>query len=142
MSEQKPGQPRRPKLSGHYPVLFRVQAQQHDRLLAGALGSVGFYDRLELREKAQLDRPGPLREGVEAILDWTEHTSFSNEVAEMTLAHMIGDNVEAAYRRSDLFGKRCALIEALGKLACQICARTEIADPGHAQHLQQETFLL
>ena len=36
--------------------------------------------------------------------DWAaETTSFPNHVVEMALAHIIGDKVEAAYRRGDLF---------------------------------------
>jgi integrase len=43
--------------------------------------------------------------------DWvSEHTSHSSEVAEMALAHAVGDKVEAAYRRGDLFDKRIALM--------------------------------
>lgn len=43
--------------------------------------------------------------------DWVaEQTNFSNEVAEMALAHAVGDKVEAAYRRGDLFDKRRALM--------------------------------
>jgi integrase len=39
--------------------------------------------------------------------DWAaERTHFPSEVAEMALAHTIGDKVEAAYRRSDLFEQR------------------------------------
>lgn len=39
--------------------------------------------------------------------DWcAERTNFAREVAEMALAHTIGDKVEAAYRRGDLFEKR------------------------------------
>jgi integrase len=39
--------------------------------------------------------------------DWvSEQTAYPNEVAEMALAHTIGDKVEAAYRRGDLFEKR------------------------------------
>jgi integrase len=39
--------------------------------------------------------------------DWAaERTNFSREVAEMALAHTVGDKVEAAYRRGDLFQKR------------------------------------
>ncbi len=45
--------------------------------------------------------------------DWcAEHTEFSREVAEMALAHTIGNAVEAAYRRGDLFEKRRALMGA------------------------------
>lgn len=44
--------------------------------------------------------------------DWcAERTSFPSEVAEMALAHSVGDKVEAAYRRGDLFEKRRALME-------------------------------
>ena len=43
--------------------------------------------------------------------DWvSEFTSHSNEVAEMALAHAVGDKVEAAYRRGDLFEKRVSLM--------------------------------
>lgn len=39
--------------------------------------------------------------------DWAaERTNYPREVAEMALAHAIGDKVEAAYRRGDLFEKR------------------------------------
>jgi integrase len=45
--------------------------------------------------------------------DWiAERTNFTSEVAEMALAHAVGDKVEAAYRRGDLFQKRRALAEA------------------------------
>lgn len=45
--------------------------------------------------------------------DWAaERTNFQNEVIEMALAHSIGDKVEAAYRRGDLFEKRLRLMEA------------------------------
>lgn len=39
--------------------------------------------------------------------DWcSERTNYPRDVAEMALAHTIGDKVEAAYRRGDLFEKR------------------------------------
>ena len=39
--------------------------------------------------------------------DWAaECTNFPAEVAEMALAHTVGDKLEAAYRRGDLFEKR------------------------------------
>jgi integrase len=48
-----------------------------------------------------------------AIRDWAaELTNFPREVCEMALAHAIGDKVEAAYRRGDLFAKRRQLMEA------------------------------
>ncbi len=45
--------------------------------------------------------------------DWAaERTGFLSEVAEMALAHAVGDQVEAAYRRGDMFQKRRQLAEA------------------------------
>ena len=39
--------------------------------------------------------------------DWAaERTNFPSEVAEMALAHAVGDKVQAAYRRGDLFERR------------------------------------
>lgn len=43
--------------------------------------------------------------------DWTaEKTEYPRDVAEMALAHTIGDKVEAAYRRGDLFAKRSEMM--------------------------------
>jgi integrase len=39
-----------------------------------------------------------------------ERTNFPSEVVEMALAHAVGDKVEAAYRRGDLFEKRRRLM--------------------------------
>lgn len=57
--------------------------------------------------------------------DWAaERTNYPREMAEMALAHTIGDKVEAAYRRGDMFEKRrrmmadwtafCATVETTG----------------------------
>jgi integrase len=44
--------------------------------------------------------------------DWcAEQTNFPSEVAEMALAHAVGDKVEAAYRRGDLLDKRRRLMD-------------------------------
>lgn len=44
--------------------------------------------------------------------DWAaERTNFPAEAAEMALAHAVGDKVEAAYRRGDLFEKRRQMMD-------------------------------
>jgi integrase len=44
--------------------------------------------------------------------DWaSERTNFPRDAAEAALAHSIGDKVEAAYRRGDLFERRKAMME-------------------------------
>ena len=51
--------------------------------------------------------------------DWAaERTSYPGDVVEMALAHAVKNKVEAAYRRGDLFEKRCRLMEDWGKF-CQ-----------------------
>jgi integrase len=43
--------------------------------------------------------------------DWAaEATNYPSEVAEMALAHIVGNKVEAAYRRGDLLEKRFAIM--------------------------------
>jgi integrase len=51
-----------------------------------------------------------------SFADWgAERTAFAAEVREMALAHTVGDKVEAAYRRGDLFAKRRQLADAWAK---------------------------
>ena len=51
--------------------------------------------------------------GLRHFRDWAaERTDFPRDVAELALAHTIGDKVEVAYRRGDLFNKRHQLMEA------------------------------
>lgn len=48
--------------------------------------------------------------------DWSgEVSSFPRDVAEMALAHVIENKVEAAYRRGDLFVKRSKMMVAWAK---------------------------
>lgn len=48
--------------------------------------------------------------------DWcSEHTNYPTAVAEMALAHTIGNKVEAAYRRGDLLAKRTKLMNEWAK---------------------------
>jgi integrase len=56
--------------------------------------------------------------------DWaSERTNFPREVAELALAHAVGDKVEAAYRRSDLFQKRRRLMDAWA----EFCSKRPVA---------------
>jgi integrase len=51
--------------------------------------------------------------------DWVaERTNFPGEVAEMALAHTVGDKVEAAYRRGDLFERRRRIMAEWAKFCC------------------------
>jgi integrase len=66
--------------------------------------------------------------------DWAaERTNFPREVAELALAHAIGDAVERAYQRSDLMQKRASLMQAWAKF----CA-APAAGGGKVVHLLRE----
>ena len=53
--------------------------------------------------------------------DWTaERTNYPREVCETALAHTVSNQVEAAYRRGDLFNKRAELMRDWAKHCNQI----------------------
>ena len=47
--------------------------------------------------------------------DWAAEQGIERDLAEMTLAHVVGSEVERAYRRTDLIERRRSLLEAWGK---------------------------
>lgn len=71
--------------------------------------------------------------------DWcSEHTDYSRDVTEMALAHTIGNKVEAAYRRGDLFDKRKQLMQDWAEFArtgqgvdteCALMSDEEASEP-------------
>ena len=66
--------------------------------------------------------------------DWAaERTNYPREVAEMALAHTIGDKVEAAYRRGDLFEKRKRLMTEWAKFCSRQSVGTKNVVGIHAQ---------
>lgn len=67
-----------------------------------------------LAQLKRLGRPDLTTHGFRSSFrDWAaEQTNFAAEVAEMALAHTIGNKVEAAYRRGDLMEKRRRLMDA------------------------------
>jgi integrase len=85
--------------------LFRGQRQVHM--------STGAMDALLARMKFDHFTVHGFRS---TFKDWaTEKTHFPNIVSEAALAHVVGDKVEAAYRRGELLEKRRELMEAWAK---------------------------
>ena len=54
---------------------------------------------------------------------YLQATNFPSEVAELALAHAVGDKVEQAYRRGDQLAKRRRLMEAWSEF-CTVGAAT------------------
>ena len=66
--------------------------------------------------------------------DWTaETTAYPREVAEAALAHTLGDKVEAAYRRGDLFNKRRHLMDDWA----DFCTAPDVGPVGNVVALRQ-----
>jgi integrase len=62
--------------------------------------------------------------------DWcAESTKTPREVAEAALSHLTGNQVEAAYARSDLFVKRRALMDRWGRFCCSTPAEKVVQHP-------------
>jgi integrase len=61
--------------------------------------------------------------------DWaSERTNYPRDVAEMALAHAIGDKVEAAYRRGDLFEKRRLMMADWAKFLAEPEVKAKVID--------------
>jgi integrase len=75
-------------------------------------------------------RPGLTVHGFRStFMDWAhEQTATAKVVIDMALAHAVGDKVEAAYRRGDLFEKRARLM-ALWADYCERPARSATVTP-------------
>ena len=60
------------------------------------------------------------------LRDWcAEQTNFPREVAELALAHAVGDKTERSYQRGDLLKKRFALAEAWTRYCTSLPATGE-----------------
>ena len=78
----------------------------------------------------------PFRDGFRSSFrDWAaECTDAPHEVCELALAHVNGNRVEAAYRRTDLFDRRRVLMSDWGRVRrLTDCAATGFAPPQPGQ---------
>ena len=67
--------------------------------------------------------------------DWAEEqTAFGGSIAEAALGHVVGDKVEAAYRRGDLFEKRRKLMAAWGAFCMTPTAGAKVIPIGRGSH--------
>jgi integrase len=66
--------------------------------------------------------------------DWcAERTNYPPQVAEMALAHAVGNETEAAYRRGDLFDKRRKLMAAWAAFCAKVEVKSGAVVPLHAK---------
>jgi integrase len=92
---------------------------QNDFVFPGSKGRGGLSHMAMLRVLPRLGRSDLTVHGFRSSFrDWVaEQTNFPSEAAEMALAHAVGDRVEAAYRRGDMFEVRRRLLQAWADFA-------------------------
>jgi hypothetical protein len=89
-------------------ILDQMKGNGSDYVFPSTIESQGLSNMAMLKLLARMDRADITVHGFRsAFRDWAaERTSYPNHVVEKALAHVVGDKVEAAYRRGDLFDKR------------------------------------
>jgi len=86
---------------------------RNDFVLPGMRGNTSLSNMAFLQLLKRMDRHDLTAHGFRSTFrDWAaERTAYPHEVAEMALAHAVGNKVEAAYRRGDLFEKRRKIMD-------------------------------
>jgi integrase len=106
-------------LSDYVVELLAALPQTSNFLFPGERDGKPLSNMAMLQTLNRLGRSDVTVHGFRSTLrDWAaERTNFPNHVVEMALAHTIGNKVEAAYRRGDLFEKRVRLMDAWAEFA-------------------------
>lgn len=91
---------------------LRITTAPYAPVFPGAVPGKGLSNMAMLTLLRRMGRGDLTAHGFRSTFrDWAaETTGYPGEVVEMALAHAVGDKVEAAYRRGDLFEKRRRLM--------------------------------
>ena len=89
------------------------EAAQNDFIFPGMRRNTSLSNMAFLQLLKRMDRNDITAHGFRSSFrDWAaERTAYPHEVAEMALAHAVGNKVEAAYRRGDMFDKRRKIMD-------------------------------
>lgn len=111
----KGGRPHRVPLADRALTIVEAMraARTGDFLFPGQRPSIPLGNLAMVRVLQRMNRSDLTVHGFRSSFrDWAaEQTAYPNEVVEMALAHAVGNKVEAAYRRGDLFDKRRRLMD-------------------------------
>jgi integrase len=113
----KGGREHRVPLSDRAIALLRALPREADFVFAGERRGTAIASTAMSNLLGRMGRLNVTVHGFRsAFRDWAaETTGYPNHVVEMALAHVIGDKVEASYRRGDLFSKRTRLMSDWAK---------------------------
>lgn len=133
----KGGREHRVPLSDAAIEILEAMAKEHGRegfVFPGARKGNPLSNMAMLAVLKRMGRADLTVHGFRSTLrDWAaERTAYPREVCEMALAHAIGDRVEAAYRRGDLFEKRRRLMAEWARFCDSPGAEFEVVALSHA----------
>ncbi len=105
-------------------VLERVRGLAPDFVFPGQKRGRPMLDGTLLKVSKRMGREGATVHGFRSSFrDWAEERGgMPREIAELSLAHTVGDATERAYRRSDLLDKRRYLMERWARFCCPAVA--------------------
>ncbi len=108
----KGGRGHRVPLSGRVIEILEGLPREAEWVFPGAKKGAPLSNMALLKVLQRMGRTSITTHGFRSTFrDWTsETTGYPAHVAEMALAHAVSDQVEAAYRRGDLFKKRRRLM--------------------------------
>jgi integrase len=103
-----------------------AEVRQNEFVFPGRGGALAVHGMLALAKK--IGGPSMTSHGFRSCFrDWAaERSNFPHEVCEMALGHTVGDAVERAYRRGDMFEKRRQLAEAWSRYCAAPQVKGEI----------------
>jgi integrase len=106
-------------LSDPATALLEDLANTHSHLFPALRGD-GHMSNIAMLKLLKSMREGMTVHGFRSSFrDWAaEETNYQNHIVEMALAHKIGSDVEAAYRRGDLLDKRRQLMDDWAAYVC------------------------
>jgi integrase len=117
-ARMKAGKEHRVPLAPAAVALLRAlpREQDNDRVFIGPAAGGGFSDMAMARVLERMRHDVTVHGFRSTFSDWAhERTAYPNHAIEISLAHSVGNEVEKAYRRGDLFDKRRALMAAWAK---------------------------
>jgi integrase len=122
--KMKAGLPHRVPLAGPaLEVLRAARGLDPDKVFPGQKRGKPMHDMTIAAPLKRMGVAGTVHGMRSTFRDWAaERTSVPREIAEMCLAHEVGNAVERSYRRSDMFEKRRELMERWARFCCPASA--------------------
>ncbi|MGR3717822.1 MAG: tyrosine-type recombinase/integrase [Thermohalobaculum sp.] len=126
----KAGEPHRVPLSdAALVVLERIRGLNAQMIFPARKRGAIMHDQTLSAPMKQLGLAATVHGFRSSFRDWcSERTLFPREIAEISLAHQVGDAVERAYARSDILDKRRDLMDQWGRFCLSAGSKGDVVE--------------